>query len=173
VRVLETDRLALRWITTDDAEFMLELLTDPAWLKFIGDRGVRDVEGAREYLAKGPIEMYARTGFGLYLTELKRDGTPIGLCGLVKRDTLDDVDIGFAFLPRFRSQGYAYEAASATMGYARDALGLRRVVAIATPDNHASARLLERLGLRFERMVRLGDGTEELKLFSVDLGGPG
>lgn len=165
MKVLETDRLSLRWLRADDAEFILELLNDPSFLRFIGDKGVRTLADARDYILNGPVEMYARLGFGLYLTELKEGGVPIGVCGLIKRDGLDDVDIGFALLPRFWSKGYAYEAASAVMAYGKDALGLERIVAITSPDNHASGRLLEKLGLRFERMVRLSEDAEEVRLF--------
>lgn len=164
-KVIETDRLILRRLSTDDAEFILELLNEPSFLRFIGDKGVRTLADARDYILNGPVEMYARLGFGLYLTELKEGGVPIGVCGLIKRDGLDDVDIGFALLPRFWSKGYAYEAASAVMAYGKDALGLERIVAITSPDNHASGRLLEKLGLRFERMVRLSEDAEEVRLF--------
>jgi RimJ/RimL family protein N-acetyltransferase len=164
-QVLETDRLILRWLTTDDAAFILELLNDPAWLQFIGDKGVRTLEDARGYLLKGPIDMYHRLGFGLYLTELKETGTSIGICGLIKRDGLEDVDVGFAFLPPFRSNGYAYESASAIMAYGRDALKLERIVAVTSPENGDAARLLEKLGLRFERMITLAPGGAETKLF--------
>lgn len=155
----------MRHLTPDDAEFILALLNDPAFLRFIGDKGVRDMEGARKYITHGPMAMYARLGFGLYLVELKDSGVPIGLCGLIKRDGLDDVDIGFAFLPDFRMKGYAYEAASATMEYGKAALGLKRIVAITSPDNEASGKLLEKIGLRFERMIRLSDGAEAVRLF--------
>lgn len=168
MQVLETDRLILRWLSTDDEEFILELLNDPSWLQFIGDRGVRTLQEAREYISKGPLEMYARLGFGLYLTELKEGGIPLGICGLIKRDGLEDVDIGFAFLPRFWGKGYAYEATSALMTYGKDVLGLKRIVAITSPDNHRSAKLLEKLGLRFERMVRLPDDTQDLRLFASE-----
>jgi RimJ/RimL family protein N-acetyltransferase len=169
VKVLETERLVLRWFSADDAEFMLALLTDPAWLKYIGDRGVRDVDGARDYIEKGPRVMYERYGFGLWATALKDDGTVIGMCGLVKRDGLDDVDIGFAFLPAYRSQGYAYEAAAATMAYARDTVGLTRVVAITSQDNHRSGRLLEKIGLRFERLIQMPNDGELLRLYATNV----
>lgn len=164
--MIETDRLNLRHLTPNDAEFILALLNDPAFLRFIGDKGARDLEGARKYITHGPMEMYARLGLGLYLVELKDGKVPIGLCGLIKRDGLDDVDIGFAFLPDFRTKGYAYEAASATMAYGKDALRLKRIVAITSPDNEASGRLLEKLGLRFEQMVRLTENAQEVRLFS-------
>jgi RimJ/RimL family protein N-acetyltransferase len=167
VNVLETDRLVLRWLTPDDAPFILELLNDPDWIRFIGDRGVRTVEGAREYIEKGPAASYTRNGFGLYLTALKDSGESIGICGLIKRDTLEDVDVGFAFLPRYRGQGYALEAAAATMAYGRDPLGLTRIIAIATPDNESSLRLLRKLGLRFERMTRLPDDDTDLALYAT------
>ena len=165
MKVLETDRLTLRWLTADDSAFILELLNDPGWLQFVGDKGVHTLEEARGYLLKGPIDMYRRLGFGLYLTELKESGVPIGICGLIKRDGLEDVDVGFAFLPQFRTKGYAYESASAIMVYGKDVLKLERIVAVTSPENHNAARLLGKLGLRFERMVTLGTGGAEMKLF--------
>ncbi|MGH9854479.1 MAG: GNAT family N-acetyltransferase [Blastocatellia bacterium] len=169
MKVLETDRLILRWLSTDDAVFILKLLNEPSFLRFIGDKGVRTLEDARNYILNGPVEMYNRLGFGLYLTELKEDGAPIGICGLIKRDGLEDVDIGFAFLPGFWAKGYAYEAASAVMAYGKDILRIRRIVAITSPDNYASAKLLEKLGLRFERMILLSEGAEEVRLFVSDI----
>jgi RimJ/RimL family protein N-acetyltransferase len=168
LNILETDRLILRSLSTDDAEFILGLVNEPSWLHFIGDRGVRTIEDARGYILKGPVEMYARLGFGIYLVELKEGGTPIGTCGLIKRDYLEDVDIGFAFLPNYWAKGYAYESASAVMAYGKDVLGLKRIVAITTSDNHSSARLLEKLGLRFERMMRLPGDDQELRLFAKE-----
>jgi len=168
LKVLETDRLVLRWLSTDDAEFILELLNDPSFLRFIGDKGVRTLADARQYILNGPVEMYVRLGHGLYLVELKEGGIPVGMCGLIKRDGLDHVDIGFAFLPQYRAQGYAYEAASAVMTYGKDVLGLKRIVAITSPDNDASGRLLEKLGLRFERMIRLSEGADVVRLFASE-----
>jgi len=168
MKVLETDRLILRRLSVDDAGFMLGLLNDPSWLRFIGDRGVRTREEARAYILKGPVDMYDRLGFGIYLTELKEEGGPIGICGLVKRDFLADVDIGFALLPGFWGQGYAYEAASAVMEYAKEALGLKRLVAITNPENHSSVRLLEKLGFQFDRMVRATADGPEIRLFVWD-----
>jgi len=168
LKVLETDRLILRRLSTDDAEFILQLLNEPSFLRFIGDKGVRTLRDARDYILNGPVDMYNRFGFGLYLTELKDGGVPIGICGLIKRDALEDVDIGFAFLPKFWAKGYAYESASAVMTYGKDVLGLRRIVAITSPDNHASAKLLGELGLQFERMVKLSEDAEEVRLFVAD-----
>lgn len=166
--VLETERLCLRYQTLDDAAFILELVNDPAWLQYIGDRGVRTLEDARAYIANGAIRSYERDGFGFYLVERKEDRTLLGMCGLVRREGLDDVDIGFAFLPAYRSKGYAHEAAAAVMQYATEKLGLTRVVAITTQDNHSSRRLLEKLGLRFERLLQLPNDPEWLKLFVYD-----
>jgi ribosomal-protein-alanine N-acetyltransferase len=158
---IETSRLVLRDLVDDDAAFIFELVNDPAWLRYIGDKGVRDLDGARAYIANGPHASYARFGFGLWRIELKETGTPIGLCGLLKRDTLDDVDIGYALLPRFGGQGYAFEAAEATWRQARDVLRLPRLVAIVSPDNQASIKLLEKLGLRYETRLKMKeDGTE-------------
>jgi RimJ/RimL family protein N-acetyltransferase len=165
MQVLETDQLIIRWLTVEDAAFILELVNDPSWLRFIGDRGVRTLEDARNYIVKGPVEMYGRLGFGLYLVELKGEGVPIGTCGLIKRDSLKDVDIGFAFLPSFRGKGYAYEAASAVLAYGKKTLGLERIVAIVSPGNERSIRLLEKLGFKFEQRVRLSE-RDEVKLFA-------
>jgi RimJ/RimL family protein N-acetyltransferase len=165
MKVLETDRLIIRWLTVEDAAFIFELVNDPSWLRFIGDRGVRTLEDARNYILKGPVEMCGRLGFGLYLVELKDEGVPIGTCGLIKRDSLKDVDIGFAFLPSFRGQGYAYEAASAVLAYGRNTLGLARIVAIVSPGNERSIKLLEKLGFQFEQKVRLSE-RDEVKLFA-------
>ena len=166
MKVLETERLILRRVTVEDSEFILELLNDPSWLRFIGDKGVRTLDDARGYILKSLVSLYERLGFGLYLTELKDEGIPIGICGLIKRDALEDVDLGFAFLPQFRGEGYAYESASAVMAYGKRAFGLNRMVAITTPDNDSSARLLEKLGFNFERMVRLSEDGAEVNLFA-------
>jgi RimJ/RimL family protein N-acetyltransferase len=165
VKVLDTKRLLLRRLTEDDAEFILELLNEPSFLLNIGDRGVRTIPAARLYIANGPLESYRRFGFGLYLVTLKDSGIPIGICGLLKRESLEDVDIGFAFLPSFWSQGYAYESASAIMDYGWNVLKLKRIVAITAPHNQASGKLLEKIGLRFEKMVKLPDHGGENKLF--------
>ena len=166
--VLETERLVLRQLSPDDAAFVLALLNEPSFLRYIGDKGVRDLDDARQYILNGPVASYERNGFGLYLVELKENGIPIGISGLVKRDTLPDADIGFAFLPAYWSKGYAVESAAAVMNYAREALGLTRIVAITSPDNEASARLLGKIGLRFERMIKLSEDAEEVKLFTPE-----
>lgn len=163
--ILETNRLRLRQLTDDDASFILELLNDPAFLTNIGDKGVRDEDGARRYVAEGPARSYEQHGFGLWAVELKESSTPIGMCGLLKRDTLPDVDIGYAFLPQYRAQGYAYEAAEATMRHARETLGIGRVIAIVSPGNESSIRLLEKIGLRFDRTIQMGDDGVETQVF--------
>ncbi|WP_225411621.1 GNAT family N-acetyltransferase [Stigmatella hybrida] len=166
MKVLETDRLLLRRLSTEDAEFILKLVNEPSWLRFIGDKGVRNLDDARNYLLTGPLAMYSRFGFGLYHVSLKDSGLPIGLCGLIRRETLPDVDIGFAFLPGFWSQGYGYEAASSVLAYGFHTLGLKRIVAITSLDNHSSIKLLGRLGLTFERLITLSAGGETLRLFA-------
>ena len=167
--VLQTERLILRHLTEDDAEFYVALVNDPDWLRFIGDRGLRTADAAREYLATGPIPGYPRNGFGLYLTALREDGTPVGICGLVRREGLDDVDVGFAFLPAFRGRGYAVEAGNAVLAQARDDVGLAHVAAITNPDNDASIAVLQKLGFRFERLMRLAPEAAEVNLFLRDL----
>jgi len=164
--VLETERLVLRRLSTDDAEFVLELLNEPSFRRYIGDRGVRNLAEAAQYILNRLVASYERNGFGLYLVELKEGGIPIGISGLVKRDTLPDADIGFAFLPAYWSKGYAVESAAAVMNYAREVLGLTRIVAITSLDNEASAKVLGKIGLRYERLIRLSEDAEEVKLFT-------
>lgn len=155
---METPRLVLRPQTEADAPFILELVNDPAWLRYIGDRGVRTLGDARRYIREGAVKMVEEHGFGLYLVLLRETLTPVGICGLVRREGLGDVDLGFAFAAEHRGRGYAREAAEATVAYARDALGLCRLVAIAAPDNAASLRLLAGLEFTFERAVDLPNG---------------
>lgn len=166
--ILKTERLILRQFFTEDAAFILELLNEPSFIQNIGDRGVRTLEDARAYLLNGPIASYAKNGFGLYLVVLKETNESMGMCGLIKRPGLDDVDIGYAFLPKFWSKGYAVEAAQAARTYAEDVIGLKRLVAITDPANEGSIRVLEKIGLRFEKMIRLSEDDIELKLFAVD-----
>jgi len=161
--------LVLRRLAVDDAEFIVELLNQPSFLRYIGDKEVRNNGDAVRYIQDGPLASYERFGFGLYLVELKETGVPIGICGLLKRDSLPDVDVGFAFLPSYWSQGYAFEAAAAVMTYGRDVLGLRRIVAITSPDNEGSIRLLEKLGLRFERLIKLSADQSEVRLFGSNV----
>ncbi|MEP6801210.1 MAG: GNAT family N-acetyltransferase [Acidobacteriota bacterium] len=164
--VLQTERLVLREVTPDDAPFILELLNDPGWLRYIGDKGVRNLDDARRYILTGPMAMYARHGFGLYVTTLKDGPSAIGLCGIIRRDGLADPDIGFAFLPPYRGRGYAHEAAAATLAYGKQRLRLGRIVAITSPENERSARLLGKLGLKFDSMIRLTPESDEVRLFA-------
>lgn len=167
MQVLETDRLSLRRLTLDDAPFILRLVNEPSWLRFIGDKGVRDLDDARGYLLSGPLDMYARLGFGLFMVELKDGGQPVGMCGLIKRDTLPDVDIGYAFIPEYWGRGYAIEAAKAVLSYGHHTHGLQRIVAITSPDNDSSVRVLEKLGMKFEGMLQLA-AKDEVRLFAKD-----
>jgi ribosomal-protein-alanine N-acetyltransferase len=164
LNVIQTERLVLRQLELSDADFILELLNEAAFQRFIGDKGVRTLSDACEYLRKGPIDSYERHGFGLYAVCL-RDGTPIGICGLVRRDGLTDADVGFAFLSRHCSKGYAVESAAAVLAHASGVLRLRRVVAITAPENAGSIAVLEKIGLKFERTIRLAEHSPELKLF--------
>ena len=168
MKVLETDRLVLRRLAPDDAPFILELLNDASFIRFIGDKGVRTIDDARRYILSGPVASYKQFGFGLYAVDLKESNVPIGMCGILKRDTLPHPDIGFAFLPSYWNKGFAFESAAAVMTYARTTLNLERVLAITSPDNEASAKLLGKIGLRFERMIKLSDDAPEVKLFTTD-----
>jgi [ribosomal protein S5]-alanine N-acetyltransferase len=162
--VLETERSILRRLDIDDAQFILTLLNEPSFLRYIGDKKVRNLDDARRYLLDGPLASYEKHGFGLYAVELKDSHAPIGMCGLLKRDELSDPDIGFAFLPDFWNKGFAFEAASSVLNYALKDLNLKRVLAIVNPDNESSIKLLQKLGFKFERIK----GEVELYAFPHD-----
>lgn len=162
--VIVTARLDLRELQLGDAAFILCLLNEDGFLRFIGDKGVRTLADAREYILKGPVDSYRRHGFGLYLVSL-RDGTPIGICGLVKRETLPDVDVGFAFLTQHWSQGYASESAAAVLAHGYETLGLGRIVAITAPENVGSMAVLTKIGLRLERSIQLVRDGPAVNLF--------
>jgi RimJ/RimL family protein N-acetyltransferase len=163
---LATPRLAIRRLAPADAPFILELVNEPAWLAYIGNKGVLTLDDADAYIRNGPMQMYAERGLGLCVVERSADNLPIGMCGLIKRETLPDVDLGFAFLQRFWGSGYALEAARATLAYAHEVLHLPRVVAITTPDNHRSSHLLRKLGFAFEGGARLNADDAELELYA-------
>ena len=146
--VIETERLILRQLNAGDASFMLSLLNDPSWIKYIGDRNINTIEEAKDHIEKKYISSYNKNGFGLYLVELKDKLISIGVCGLINRPSLEDVDIGFAFMPEYTGSGYAYEAAKATMAYGYEKLNLERIVAITIAENERSINLLKKLGLR-------------------------
>ena len=158
----------MREIETADAPFILRLLNEPSFLQFIGDKGVRTLEDARQYILNGPMASYDAHGFGLYLVTLKPGNTAIGMCGLLRRESLPAVDIGFAFLPEFWNMGYALESASAVMHYGKDVLKLTQIIAITNKDNDTSAKLLNKLGLRFDRMINLPGDRNETRLFVAD-----
>lgn len=166
MKVCETQRLLLRQLQLDDAAFILGLLNEPSFLENIGDKGVRNLEAARQYLLNGPMASYEQHGFGLYAVVLRETLVPIGICGLIKRAGLADPDIGYAFLPQFWSQGYAIEAATAVLAFAKETLGIQRIVAITAPNNDASIRVLNKLGFTFAEMVRLPGAATESRLFT-------
>ncbi len=168
MQVLETDRLVLRYFHADDVEFVVRLLNEPSFIEHIGDKGVRTAEEANQYLLDGPLDSYERFGYGLNMVELKETGEPIGMCGLVRRENLDDADIGYPFLEKHWSKGYARESAEAVLNHARETFGLGRIVAIVTPENHSSIKLLEKIGLKFQRAIRMSDDDVELKFFVSD-----
>lgn len=157
-------------MSTTDAEFILELLNDPSWLRFIGDRGVRTLEDAKAYIQQGPVAMYERLGFGFCLVQSNESGRPYGICGLTQRDYLDTPDLGFAFLPQYCGKGIAYEAAAAVLSDAKNELKLKRVLATTHPDNRDSQKLLAKLGFGFERVIRRPDGDHDLNLYATPQG---
>ena len=165
---LETDRLVIRKLELDDSDFMLDLLNQPSFHQFIGDRGVRTVEDARAYIRERAFAAYEKNGFGPFAVEQKSDGRVIGIVSLLDRDELDDVDVGFAFLPDSWRQGFATEATAAVMDFAFTDLGLRRIIAITQPDNIGSIKTLEKMGLAYESMTRLGDEDVDLQLYAIE-----
>ena len=164
-RILETERLILRQFELTDAEFIVELVNSPGWIEFIGDRNIRTEEAAISYLQNGPMKSYEENGFGLSMVELK-DGTPIGMCGILRRDTLESPDIGFSFLPEFMGMGYAFEIAKATINYAMMNLNIKTILAITVPNNKRSRQLLEKIGLKYIKTIYMPVDNEELMLFS-------
>jgi ribosomal-protein-alanine N-acetyltransferase len=166
---LDTGRLTLRRLEPADAPFVVRLLNEPSYLENIGDRGVRNVEDAARYLRDGPFAMYERYGFGLWHVTRRSDGAAVGMCGLLKRDILPDVDIGYAYLPAFWGQGYGFEAADAVLAHALRKFGLKRIIGVVSAGNAASIRVLEKLGMRFERMVSMHAGEADVRLYSRGL----
>lgn len=166
---LRTDRLDLEWLTLDDAALMLEIWNDPAFVRHVGDRGIRTVDDAQAAIAAGPLTLYAEYGYGPYRMTLRESGVAVGICGLFQRDYLDDPDIGFAVLPAYYRQGLALEASRAVLEHAKVDLGLKRLTAIVSPGNAASIALIEKLGLRFEREIYAdGDDSPPVSLYAVD-----
>lgn len=168
MHVLDTERLRLRTMELDDAPFYLELVNTPGFLTYIGDRGIRSLAAARDAIASGPLAMQAARGHSIYMVTLLDGGTPIGMSGLIKRDLLDDVDLGYAFLPRYEGQGFASEAARALVPHARN-LGLTRLVAITSADNKGSINLLCKLGMQFEKVIQAFPGDPGTRLYGMAL----
>jgi len=167
MQILETARLRLRELTPEDAPFMLELLNTPGWLSNVGDRKVHTIAAATAYIEDRLVKGYREHGLGLWLMEIRDTGEPIGICGLIKRIDLDEVDVGFAVLPAFMRQGYTFEAADACIAYAADRFGIGHLLAITSPGNEASISLLLKLGFVFKEDIRFGETGEELKLFEL------
>jgi RimJ/RimL family protein N-acetyltransferase len=167
--ILETERLRLRPISLEDAAFIIALLGDPDFVRNIGDRGVRTVDQAADYIRNGPKGLSESFGWRLWLVTIRETATPIGTCALLKREVMDDVEIGYALMPQFRAKGYALEAASAVARHGREALGLMRLAAVVHPDNAASIRVLEKLGMRRDAMIRLDEDEPEIMLFRGEL----
>lgn len=165
---IETARLTLLKMDENDAAFILRLVNEPSFLRYIGDRGVRTLDDARRYIADGPMAGYSSYGYGLLRVVRTADGANVGMCGVLKRDTLPEPDIGFAFFPEHWSQGYAFESAGAVMKYAREVQRLGRILAITSIDNESSIRLLGKLGFRFDRLIAVGDDSTQLRLFVSD-----
>jgi len=168
MQVLQTQRLKLSYLTFDDTGFIIGLLNDPSFIRYIGDKGVRTTEDAEEYLRTGPLQSYEAQGYGLFRTALRDGGAPIGICGLLQRDYLDDPDIGFALLPEYRSKGCAFEAAQGVLEWGRDSLGIQRIVGLVDPGNRSSISLLERLGLEFEKSLRVDGEDRETSLYAIN-----
>ena len=165
--IIETDRLTLAELQIEDALFILELYNDPDFIKYIGDRNIQSIVDAEKFIKIGPQASYTENDLGLYKVSLK-DHTPIGICGLLKRDELDDPDIGFAMLPKYRKSGYTFEASVAVLDDGRNRLGLNYIIAVTSPENNASIRLLNKLGMRFDRMIQLENIEHKDKLFCIN-----
>lgn len=163
--VLQTARLRLRHFERRDAAFILELLNEPSWVANIGERHVRDLAQAEAWIEEKLVAVYARLGFGFWAVERQEDGALLGMCGLIRRDTLPAADLGYAFVPRAWGRGYAREAAAACLHHARAALGLAEVLAITGPDNQASQRLLADLGFTLRETTVLAGETRQTQVW--------
>lgn len=168
--VLHTERLTLTRLSYDDCDFVYELVNEPAFKRFIGDKKVNTLADAREYLRTGPIGSYEQHGYGMFLVSTKESCEAVGMCGLVKRDQFEDPDVGFAFLQRFWARGFALESAQAVVNYGAGQLGLQRMIAIVDPRNKASVRLIRKLGFAYERMVRMQGDEFDIQLYSLEAG---
>jgi RimJ/RimL family protein N-acetyltransferase len=164
---LQSARLELRPLTLDDADLMLAVWNDPAFYKYVGDRGIRTVEAAQEALAEGAFPLYEKYGYGPFRVALRANDEPIGTCGLFRREGYDDADIGWSVLPAYWGKGYAFEAARAVLAFAFDEVGLSRITAFISPDNVPSLGLARKLGLGYERMARLVGDDEDVCLYSM------
>ena len=164
--ITETPRLRIRELTIGDAEFILGLVNEPSFLENIGDKGVRNLEDARQFILEGPWASHRERGYGQFLVELKEGGEAIGVCGLLYREILDVSDIGCAFLPEFWRRGFAYEAACAVMEYGRATLGIEKIVGLTSEENVASIKALEKLGMSFEKMVKMSEDDPGTALYS-------
>ena len=166
MKILETERTILREVTKDDAEFVLDLLNQASFIRYIGDRNVRTLQQARDYIESRFTASYKKFGFGMWAVVLKETKSLAGICGFVKRDSLPEADIGFAFLPQFERKGYAFESAAAALRYGKSVLNFKHTLAITSKDNESSGKLLSKLDFKFERLIALPGGNEEVKLFS-------
>ena len=166
---LATERLLMRWLTLDDTDLMLSIWNDPEFVRHVGDRGIRTPEQAVEALTGGPLALYRDFGYGPYRLSLSDSDEPVGICGLFRRDGLDDPDIGFALLPPYCGAGLASEAATAVVAHARDDLGIEILTAIVSPENAASIALIQKLGLSFERGITMPGEDDEISLYSIKL----
>ena len=168
MKILETERLVLRQLTEADAAFFMKLANTPSWLKYIGDRNIKSIEASKKYLRDGSIKSYKERGFGFYMVELQENNDLLGVCGLIKRDTLEDVDIGFAFMPEAEGKGFGYESAYSVLNYAKNKLKINRIIAITVPENERSIGLIKKIGLTYEKMVKLEDDGEDLMQFGIN-----
>ncbi|PIA79124.1 GNAT family N-acetyltransferase [Gaetbulibacter sp. 4G1] len=168
--IAETERLLISKVSLQDAPFFVKLMNTPHWLKYIGDRNIRSVKDAEANLKNGILKSYKDNGFGFYKVLLKAENNKtIGTAGLIKREQLDDVDVGFGFLPEYEGKGFGFEASVEIMKLAKSEFKLKKVVAITNPDNHNSIKLLEKLGLVFEKRVNPFEEDKELLLFAKTL----
>ncbi len=166
--LIETPRTVIRLMTAADADFIRELLNEPSFLRFIGDRQVRTTDDAGQFIDRRYQQSYRDHGYGLYVVASRESGESMGICGFVRRDSLPAVDMGFAFLPRFEGKGFAFESAAATLQYGRDSLGLTRVLAIAQADNARSLALLDRLGFAFDRLITMPGEAQPVSMYASE-----
>jgi len=154
---LETARLRLRLFTPDDVQVMFELNSDPEVIKYAEATPTRNLKEARERLEQGPLADYEKYGYGRFAVELKETGKVIGFCGIKYIPEIELPEVGYRYLKAYWGRGIGTEAARVCVDFARDDLKISKLIALIIPENTASIRLSEKLGMTRGPLIRIYD----------------